>query len=94
MKIIFTPQYNPGAPRPELSVEGDVLTIDGEELDFGPLEEGEAISGLDVGHPMFSHYDPVRRVNGVVEMVLVLPVSETKAIVTAEVASGPVEVPK
>lgn len=94
MKITFLPQYNPGAERPVLSVQGDVLTINGEELDFGPLGEGEAIGGEATGHPMLSHYDHIRRVGGVVEVVLIAPVAETKEVVVVEVSSGPVEVPK
>lgn len=94
MKITFSPQYSPETPQPQLSVEGDVLTINGEELDFSPLGEGEAILGSDVGHPLLSYFDEVRRVDGQIELILVWPNKKQKEYVTIEVASGPVEAPE
>ena len=69
MKISFTParmdtQY-------EASVSGDVLTIDGEALDFGPLPEGATLPKDDVDCLWLA--SDVERIDGEICLTLMLP---------------------
>jgi len=69
MKLSFTParmnnQY-------EASVSGDVLTIDGEARDFGPLPDGATLPKDDVDCPWLA--SDVERIDGEICLTLMLP---------------------
>ena len=69
MKISFTPVRSD--LQFEASVSGDVLTIDGESFDFGPLPEGATLPKDDVGCPWLS--SDVERIDGETCLTLMLP---------------------
>lgn len=53
------------------SVIGDVLTLDGVEIDFSQLANGETWQAEDIGSPWI--VNPVTRVDGEVRLTLRLP---------------------
>lgn len=94
MKLSFTPtrtntQY-------ELSVSGDVLTIDGETFDFGPLPDGATLPQSDVACPWLA--SDVERIDGEICLTLMLPhganaPEETRFPETVIVTEGAVVLP-
>ena len=94
MKLSFTPtrtntQY-------ELSVSGDVLTIDGETFDFGPLPDGATLPQSDVACPWLA--SDVERIDGEICLTLMLPhganaPEETRFPEMVTVAEGAVVLP-
>jgi hypothetical protein len=54
-----------------LQRHGDVLTINGEEFDFGGLPEGAVLPAVAVASPMLA--GDVTRVSGVLSLTLILP---------------------
>ncbi|WP_054304549.1 hypothetical protein [Gemmobacter sp. LW-1] len=54
-----------------LSQEGDVLTVNGVDLDFGPLPEGAVLPREAV--PCDWLASEVRRIDGVIHLTLILP---------------------
>lgn len=69
MQITFQPQRHDDA----LSLErkGDVLLVNGEPVDFGPLAEGARLPAEAIGSPWFA--GPVERVEGELRIALILP---------------------
>ena len=56
-----------------LSAAGDVLTINGEDLDLSALGDGEALEGGAVDHPLVSSVDSIRRVGDMIHITVLLP---------------------
>ena len=69
MKISFTPQLRADALL--LSLDGDVLTVDGIAYDFGPLPEGGTLPRAAVGCPLLA--SDVTREGGHITLTLILP---------------------
>jgi len=69
MFISFSPFRSDAALT--LSRQGDVLTIDGADLDFGPLPEGAVLPREAV--PCDWLASEVRRIDGVIHLTLILP---------------------
>jgi hypothetical protein len=72
VKILLSPYE----PLPEetglsLSVSGDVLTVNGEELDFGPLPEGAVLPSEAIGN---DYVIGAERQNGELGLTLRFPV--------------------
>jgi hypothetical protein len=57
-----------------LSAAGDVLTINGEDLDLSAMEDGDVLPGGAVDHPLVSPVDPINREGGVIDITLLLPI--------------------
>ena len=95
MKINFSPMRR-DEPL-ELHREGDVLTVNGEDFDFGPLPEGAMLPAEAMDSDWFS--GPLERIEGKLHLVLTLPhgpqaPEATRFPAPLEVeADGPVEVP-
>jgi hypothetical protein len=53
------------------SLKGDVITVNGDEYDFGPLEEGDVLPSGAIDSQYFT--SEVSRINGVIQLTLVLP---------------------
>lgn len=95
MKITFMPQRSDESL--ELSVAGDVLTINGEPVDFGPLAEGFELPFHAAGNSFVT--GAVRRVSGEVEVMVRLPYSRTPGFDISQYpvvrqSTGKIEVPK
>lgn len=58
----------------DASVNGDILTINGEVLDLSQLPEGHRLPGSAVGNPFFVETEYVERKSGVLHLTLRLPV--------------------
>lgn len=56
-----------------LSAVGDVLTINGDDLDLSALDDGDVLDGGAVDHPLVSSVDPIRRVGGMIHITVLLP---------------------
>lgn len=56
-----------------LSAAGDVLTINGDELDLSALEDGDVLEGGAVEHPLVSSVDPIRRMGAMIHITVLLP---------------------
>ena len=69
MKLTFTPMRRDD--RLELHRTGDVLTINGEAFDFGPLPEGATLPREAIDSDWFA--GPVERIGGVLHVSLILP---------------------
>lgn len=69
MKITFTPQLRADALL--LSLDGDVLTVNGTAYDFGPLAEGGTLPREAVGCPLLA--SDVTREGGHITLTLILP---------------------
>ena len=69
MKISFSPFRSDSALI--LSRQGDVLTIDGADLDFGPLLEGAVLPREAVNCGWLA--SDVTRIGGVIHLTLLLP---------------------
>lgn len=69
MKIYLSPTRSDN----KLTVEkkGDVLTVNGEEFNFGPLPDGATIKAVDIPCEWIS--GEVNRENGEIELTLILP---------------------
>lgn len=57
-------------------VHGDVITINGEELDFSPLSDGYRLLGIDSGNKFIVPTTYIERVNGEIALTLFLNVHE------------------
>lgn len=91
MRISFTPQARFDAL--SVQVSGDVITIDGEQLDFSALPDGHSV-------PFKSKWSagPARREGGVLHIPLIYPHGGLKpgvvpGVVVIDAADGSVEVP-
>ena len=51
---------------------GDVLTLNGEAFDFGPLQEGDVLPAEAIASDLFA--GTVKRIDGVLQISLVLPI--------------------
>ena len=94
MKLSFTPSRM--NTRYEASVSGDVLTIDGEAFDFGPLPDGATLPNNDVECPWLA--SDVERIDGDICLTLMLPhganaPEQTRFPETVTVAGGEVALP-
>lgn len=94
MKIAFKPLRSDEPIT--LSVQGDVLTINGEPFDFGPLAEGAVLPRDAVDSALLAS-DVVRRA-GQIELTLILPhgpfaPSETRFPAPIEATEGPIALP-
>jgi len=69
MQISFSPFRSDAALT--LSRQGDVLTIDGADLDFGPLPEGAVLPREAVNCDWLA--SEVTRIDGVIHLTLLLP---------------------
>lgn len=58
----------------ELSVASDVVTINGEAFDFGPLNEGDILPGEAVSSEFV--VGDVTRTGGAIVMTIILPTSQ------------------
>lgn len=58
-----------------MSVDGDVLTINGEDYDFSPLTEGAELPADAVDSPFV--VGVVTRVSGELRVTVILPITET-----------------
>lgn len=58
----------------EASVNGDVLTINGEEIDLSGIPAGYRLPGSAVGNKFFVETDYIERIDGVLNFTLRLPV--------------------
>jgi len=89
----------PGAYQPlQVSVQGDVLTINGEDYDLSPLPEGGELPSEAIPGEVFA--GPIKREGGMIEVALRFPVAPVASeaarfpepiIVTND---GPVEMPQ
>lgn len=69
MKINLVPQHRDDTLA--VSRLGDVLLINRESFDFSPLGEGDTLPSSAISSPWFA--GPVDRVNGELELTLLLP---------------------
>lgn len=69
MRITYSPVE--GLAPIELSVEGDVLTINGVAYDFSALADGDSIPFVALAEPLI--VSDVVRIGGVVELTVILP---------------------
>jgi hypothetical protein len=70
MNITLVPQRR---DRPLVAVKsGDVLWLNGEAFDFGPLQEGDVLPADAIASDLFA--GPVSRIDGVLQISLVLPI--------------------
>ena len=70
MRIVFSPQRSDAA-KPALAVSGHVLTVNGEALDFAPLDApGDAIDNDASGHDFVLG---ARNDDGTIEVTVLLP---------------------
>lgn len=60
----------------EASVDGDVITINGEAFDLSGIPEGYTLPGDAVGNKFFEGPWPIVRIDGILHFTLRLPVSE------------------
>ena len=78
-KIKLSPQVN-GKEPPVISVQGDILSINGEEFDFSPLQEGESITSDAVKNacvrnmPQEDDTDAIYRKDGDIHLGILYPV--------------------
>jgi len=95
MQIAFSPVYGP--PPMTLHREGDVLTINGLALDFGPLTEGAILPAAATGCDLVT--GKVTRITGVLHLTLILPWGDGAPVATRFPApmtltgDGPVTLP-
>ncbi len=68
--IIYLSPMRRDAPI-EVSVSGDILSIDGEAFDFSAIREGETLSQQDAGCPWLA--GDVTRSGGEIILTLILP---------------------
>lgn len=79
MKITLIPQRRDGAL--SLSKAGDVLTINGEAIDFAGLPDGATVPN---GAVLSNWIEgEVRRVAGELELTLILPIGPTPSLAVA-----------
>ncbi|WOE77477.1 hypothetical protein RZO07_19395 [Pseudomonas protegens] len=98
--ISFSPVYTDSSPRLEsVTVNGYVITINGEPFDFSPLGKGYELSLEAIGSPLFAD-KAVMSTDGVLAVTLLMPYDEataTDAIRFPEpvtvTADGPVDIP-
>lgn len=72
MKIVFWASTLPGTL--EASVNGDVLTVNGERFDLSPITEGMQLPGSAMDNDWFPAHFPITRQNGELTVTLRLPV--------------------
>jgi hypothetical protein len=71
MKVIWSPQRS-DAPAPVVSASGDILTIDGQAMDFSQLQDGDILLAEAVDHPGVMR---AVKVDGEIEVTVILPVA-------------------
>ncbi|SNT10915.1 hypothetical protein [Antarctobacter heliothermus] len=70
MNITLVPQRR---DTPLVAVKsGDVLALNGEAFDFGPLQEGDVLPADAIASNLFA--GPVTRITGILQISLVLPI--------------------
>lgn len=69
MRISLSPQRRDDALT--VTKQGDALTINGEQFDFGPLPDGATIPAGEVPCEWIS--GPVERIDGEIHLALILP---------------------
>ena len=74
MLIKFSPQHN-NSILSSVIKRGDALTINGVAYDFSPLEEGAVLPSEAINCEYIS--GSVKRVNGDIELTLLLPITAT-----------------
>lgn len=95
MKITFVPQLSDAVL--ELNKSGDILTINGDELDFSDLPEGGEYPVGSINNPHV--LGGVSRNNGHVELSIILPFSNifwsgaSKSHVCFVNSDGPIDMP-
>jgi len=94
MQIILSPQNRDD--RLTLERKGDVLTVNGEAFDFGPLPEGGTLPAAAIASAWFA--GPVTRIGGVLHLTLILPHGHnapeaTRFPVPVTAGDGPVALP-
>ncbi|MNC14187.1 hypothetical protein D3C75_619530 [compost metagenome] len=95
MKLILSPQRRDDTL--SVIVSGDILILNGEVLNFGPLPEGGTLPSSATGSPWL--LDDVHRINGQIELTLIMPhganASEAARFPEPLIVSedGPVELP-
>lgn len=72
MKIKLFPFLTDGPL--EASIAGDILTLNGEEIDLSVIPDGHRLPGSAVGNPFFVETEYVERKDGVLHLTLRLPV--------------------
>ena len=96
MKIILTPQRRDDTLT--LSRSGSILTVNGEDFDFSPMGDGDTLPFGAVLSGWFA--GPVDRVNGELEMTILLPLpanySQEQAFPAPllNVQDGPIALPQ
>jgi hypothetical protein len=73
MNITLVPQRRDTPLHAEKS--GDILTLNGEAFDFSPLQEGDVLPADAIASDLFA--GPVTRIDGVLQISLVLPIGAT-----------------
>ena len=53
------------------TVDGDIITLNGTALDFGPLQEGDTLPHAAISNPWIA--GDVQRIGGAIHLTLVLP---------------------
>lgn len=94
MKITFIPQRRDDVL--ELSKQGDVLTVSGDVLDFGPLPDGSTLPASAIENPFI--YGPVERKEGEICLSLLAPCKDPEAwklppVTVIVTDNGPISLP-
>jgi hypothetical protein len=96
MMIYLSPQFN-ALPALALSVAGDTITINGEDLDLSPMEDGDTLDAEAVDTPYIQ--EAIRKEAGVLHVTVLFPLrygapDEAKSPVPITVTEdGPVTLP-
>ena len=95
MQIHFSPQRRDDSL--VASVNGDILTVNGEQFDFASVSEGDTLPADAISSQFFS--GPVERIGGVLHVTLLLPhgPNPSQAAAFPEsvlVLDGPVPIPE
>ena len=83
------------------SVKGDVITINGEEIDLSGIPDGYSLPGSAVGNKFFVETEMVQRIGKTLHFTLRLPVQwgspeefrNPKEPIVIDVKNGPVNLP-
>lgn len=80
----------------QASVLGEVLTLNGEAFDLGPLPDGAVLSATHINSPWLA--GQVTRISGVIHVTLILPnganaADETRFPASMAVGDGPIDLP-
>ena len=71
MRIKLSPQVRDGSL--VVSVNGDVLTINGVQYDFSPMGEGDVLPASAIDDEKIT--GDIKRVNGQIELTIILPIT-------------------